>query len=90
MHIENSSDLRSDITNKYTSVGGYPKFWYTNDNRFLSYEYIRDNLEMLCDEIDNNYPSHIVGSYVNWDDPSMYCDGSSERIESAYAEDEVI
>jgi hypothetical protein len=30
----------------------------------------------------------VVACAVNWEDPALFCDHTSERIESAYAEDE--
>lgn len=30
---------------------------------------------------------NVIALDVNWEDPSLYCDHCSERIESAYAED---
>jgi hypothetical protein len=31
----------------------------------------------------------IISSEVNWEDSNLYCEFCNERIESAYAEDEV-
>lgn len=67
---------------KFTDVGGYPIF------------YVTANGDCLCPKCageeegpDSDHP--VVASDANWEDPALVCDGCSERIESAYAEDEV-
>ncbi len=47
---------------------------------------------MRCPDCANGEPDNegdeIVACDANWEDPDMFCD-CGERIESAYAEDEV-
>lgn len=62
---------------KYTSFGCYPLFYLTADNSCLCADCA--NAESLAD---------LVACDANWEDPNLTCDGCSERIESAYAEDE--
>jgi hypothetical protein len=59
---------------KYTSVGCYPLF------------YLTAGCEVLCPACASAEPTTPPTSDVNWEDPALYCDECSERIESAYAE----
>lgn len=65
---------------KFTSFGCYPIFYVTRKG------------ECLCPacalEAENEDEDPPVATDANWEDPDLYCDGCSERIESAYAEDE--
>lgn len=66
---------------RFTDIGGYPLYYVTNAGGVLC---------PVCagaeESPDNDDP--VVASDANWEDPSLYCDGCSKRIESAYAEDE--
>ena len=70
------------MANKYTSVGCYPIFYVDGAHACV-----------LCpqcvekEEIDGRLPDDISEA-VNWEDPHLYCDECSNRIESAYAEEE--
>lgn len=57
--------------------GGYPMFYLTHDN------------DVLCPSCANNEQDAISAADANWEDPQMYCEECNNRIESAYAEDEV-
>tara|TARA_R100000742_G_C4239320_1_gene59305 strand:+ start:493 stop:708 length:216 start_codon:yes stop_codon:yes gene_type:complete len=57
---------------KYTSIGCYPIFYITPDDR------------PIC--ADCAHPTFL--GHVNWEDPDLYCDDCDERIESAYADEE--
>jgi hypothetical protein len=70
--IKSTGKLRS-----FTSIGGYPVFYVTKQNNCLCSE-CADNNDMEYDP--------IVAVDVNWEDPDLYCDECSQRIESAYAE----
>ncbi len=59
--------------------GLYPMFYVNNHN------------DILCPECANKteeYNEDLVDYDVNWEDPQMYCDHCSKRIESAYAEED--
>lgn len=73
---------------KYTSVGGYPKFWLSNDGATLSYEACIENCAQFARHIRDGYIDRVVACDVNWEDPDMICAETNERIESAYAEPE--
>jgi hypothetical protein len=64
---------------KYTSLGSYPLFYIENDS------------DCLCVDCANAHeaPEMLQGE-INWEDPSLFCDECSERIESAYAEDDAV
>jgi hypothetical protein len=63
----------------FTSIGGYPLFYVTKQNNCLCPDCATDN--------DQDYDP-IAATDVNWEDPDLYCDECSNRIESAYAEPE--
>lgn len=76
---------------KYTSVGSYPVFWLASDGGTLSYEACRENVWQIARAIrgNDNGGWRVVATDVNWEDASMLCEHTGERIESAYAEDSV-
>jgi len=67
---------------KYAWPGGYPL------------AYLSGRGHVLCSECagkrigDTRDPPVDCGA--NWEDPSLYCEDCNERIESAYAEDDVV
>lgn len=83
--------------------GGYPKFWLTADGGTLSHEACMANCGTIARAIRgdanraNRDPARfyssdpqwrVIGCAINWEDASMTCDDTGERIESAYAEDD--
>jgi hypothetical protein len=61
--------------------GGYPLF------------YIDDHSDILCarcatKQADTEDDTPLATCEVNWEDPILYCDECSQRIESAYADDD--
>lgn len=80
---------------KFTSIGCYPKFYYTKDGGVLSHEAVLANLRQIDRAMNQlaEYPCHeqwcVVGAEINYENPSLYCEDTNERIESAYAEDKV-
>lgn len=58
--------------------GGYPIFYVTGDGM------------VVCPKCANTETSDDpIAADVNWEDASLFCDDCSQRIESAYAEDDV-
>lgn len=51
--------------------------------------YLSKQNQVLCPKCanDNGTSDPVEAHGVNWEDPDLYCDDCSERIESAYAED---
>lgn len=64
----------------YTAPGSYPVLYVTRE------------CSVLCPTCANTDDSDdpIESCDVNWENASLFCDGCSERIESAYAEDDVV
>jgi hypothetical protein len=75
----------------YTSIGSYPKFMVVGRVQCLCWDCVQENLEQIRESVVSNdtkgdyYPLYIE---VNWENPELYCDECSGRIESAYAEPE--
>ncbi len=64
----------------YAWPGGYPKYFVTCDGAALSFDAMRERFRYEAGAV------HRVD--VNWEDDSLYCDHTGERIPSAYGEDE--
>ena len=93
MLIKSISDFRRAIrSGPYAWPGGYPLFFVTADGAALSFKAAskerRNILEAIRDN-DTRGGWRVVELAVNWEDPELYCDHSNDRIESAYAEDQV-
>lgn len=69
---------------KWAWPGGYPIFYLDVENNTLCANCARKSDEDP-DEVPQFKP---VDAGINYEDPSLYCDQCSERIASAYAEDE--
>jgi len=64
----------------FTSVGCYPILYLDKHDNVLC--------PQCANEQDPDGDDAPVVADVNWEDPDLFCDECSERIESAYAEDE--
>ena len=80
---------------KYVWPGGYPVYYiaregYRDETGELLFEY--NNIEFMCcaDCARSGRDIILIGCDVNYEDSSLYCENCDDRIESAYAEDEVI
>ena len=62
----------------YTNLGGYPLYYIALPEQ-----------RVYCPDCANQEDADppITDGEVNWEDPDLYCDGCSTRIESAYAEE---
>jgi hypothetical protein len=77
----------------YAWPGGYPLYFVTSDCEVLSFETVRKEIKQVLWSIrnkDNTGGWRVIGVDVNYEDPELFCDHSGKRIESAYAEDEVL
>ena len=81
--LDDIKDSKGNLP-KYSSVGCYPLFYLDGENSVLCAECANES-EKDSDEIDKFKP---VACDANWEDPTLFCDNCSERIESAYAEDD--
>ena len=68
--------------------GGYPLFHITTDATVLCATCVERNIEKCSDSSHIDSGWYVLGHCFNWNDPRLYCDHCSKRIESAYAEDE--
>lgn len=75
----------------YAWPGGYPHYFLCADGEALSFEAARDNAGLVRDAIiadDTHSGWRVAGMAVNWEDASLYCAHTEERIPSAYGSDE--
>jgi len=72
----------------YSWPGCYPLYFITSDGAALSFDSVRSNFRAVIWSMRNkvNDGWRVVACEANWEDASLYCDHSGERIESAYAE----
>lgn len=80
--------------------GGYPLFYIFADGGCICPKCANENIEEIDaanrekQKLDGSYHRNSHGGWavdaadVNWEDSSLFCDHCSQRIESAYAEDE--
>lgn len=83
--LEKGGEITQTVA-AYSSVGSYPLLYLDTRDNVLCPACVEADLEVACDPED---PGRIVACSANWEDASLYCDSCSERIESAYAEDDV-
>lgn len=82
--MKNISPSLADILTKdgklpfYAWPGGYPMFYFDKGNNILC---------PTCANKNDEYSDPIAAYDTNWEDPDLYCDECSKRIESAYTED---
>lgn len=71
-----------------TDLGGYPLFYLTADNGVLCPKdaNMAEREGLSGDPHDAQW--NIVAAQINYEDAWLFCDHCSERIPSAYAEDE--
>jgi len=71
--------------------GGYPLFFVLQDGCALCFGCARKEFRQIVWDHKHhcNTGWKVAAVDANWEDPSLYCDHCSKRIESAYAEDKV-
>lgn len=75
----------------YTWPGVYPLFYLTSDCGVLCPNCVNSEIERIDQEIrnpDRHDQFRVVDVDANWEDTHIYCDHCSNRIESAYSEDD--
>ncbi len=72
----------------YAWPGGYPMYFVTSDGGALSFSTVKEEWECVQWSVSNDVDDgwRVVAVDVNWEDPNLYDDHTSERIESAYAD----
>jgi hypothetical protein len=66
--------------------GGYPIFYVTKDCGVLCPNCANENKLLTLTKQDHQW--FIIGSDINWEDETMYCDNCNRHIVSAYGDDE--
>ena len=81
--------VKNAIRNKYAWPGGYPLYVVMADGEAISVESARDNWHAIARATICKFRDgwRAIGAEINWEDASLYCAHSGERIESAYAEE---
>jgi hypothetical protein len=85
------SDFRRDMMRgPYVWPGGYPVHFVMSDGEALSFKAARENVRLILEAIRDQDASgwRVIGADINWEDTSLYCADSGERIPSAYGDDE--
>jgi hypothetical protein len=93
MHITTPSEFaRALRAGPYTSLGCYPVYFVCSDGEALSFEAAKENARRICEAIRDrsNDGWRVIGADVNWEDSSLFCAHSGQRIESAYVAEEEI
>lgn len=89
--IKTVSDLKATLrAGEFAWPGGYPLYFITNDGGVMSFKTVRKQFRSVVDSIRNEHTDgwRVCAVDVNYEDPELYDDHTSERIPSAYAEDE--
>jgi hypothetical protein len=81
--------IKEAIRNKYAWPGGYPLYLVTNDGEALSINSAREIWRDIVSahKYDGSRWNRIAAININYEDSSLYCFHSGERIESAYSDD---
>ena len=74
-------------SNPYAWPGGYPLFAITHGGAALCHHCCKTERESIGTTTGRDGWG-VVALEANWEDPDLYCDHCSARIESAYAEPE--
>jgi hypothetical protein len=73
----------------YAWPGGYPLYFITADGAALSFKAVRNEWRnIVWAHLHNSRTCgwFIEAADINWEDSTLCCDHTNERIESAYAE----
>ncbi len=85
-----TKDLKAQLrSGAFAGPGGYPLYFITDDCAALSFDAVRENLRSVLWSIRNevNDGWRVIGCAVNWEDASLYCEHTGEKIPSAYGEE---
>ena len=82
--------LSDRISEKYAWPGGYPMFLVMKDGEAVCMDCAAKNEELILRATNDGYETDwiAIGVEVNWEDTDLLCVHCSERIESAYGEEE--
>ena len=87
-----ATTVKQAIRDKYAWPGGYPLFLITEDNAVLCCDCGKKEFRNIADAVHRNDNNgwKVIAADINWEDPDLYCDHCSKRIESAYAENKKV
>lgn len=92
MKISTVSDFRKAYKlGPYAWPGGYPMYFITADGAVLSWKAAKECRGEIVRAIasqDTRGGWCIMGADINYEDDSLYCDHTGEKIPSAYGEDD--
>lgn len=85
-------DVKRAIRHPHAWPGGYPLYVVLADGEALSIDAARSEFGQIAKATIARDQSgwRALCTDVNWEDPSLYCSHTGERIESAYAEDDAV
>lgn len=90
--INSISDFRAAMrSGPYAWPGGYPLYFVMGDGGACSFATAKAERRQFLDALAHSHRSdqwRPVAVEVNWEDATLRCDHSGERIESAYGEDD--
>lgn len=68
--------------------GGYPLYFVMDDGEPMSFAAVGDNFAQIRDSMEHHYGDgwRVVAVAVNWEDETLYCSHTGEKIPSAYGE----
>ena len=84
-----TAELKNEIrSGEYAWPGGYPKYFVTDDGEAMSFNSVKENYRLVLDSVKhkNNDGWRVIGVDINWEDDSLICCHSGNKIESAYGE----
>ena len=91
MKIETVSDFRRAYRQgPYAWPGGYPLYFIASDGEAISFKSARENRRLILEAIayaDHRSGFRVMWMDINWENPSLFCADTGERIPSAYVED---
>lgn len=92
MHItkENVQELKLENGNfqAYAFPGGYPLYYIMRDGGIVCPGCMNDSTNPIHVGEQHNHQWQVIGAEINYEDAFLFCEHCSNRIESAYAEDE--
>lgn len=91
MDIKTVADLDEAIASgKYTSVGGYPIYFITDDGGVLSYDTVKEEYDQIAESVRDQLSDgwNVTAADINWEDTELLDDHTGNPIESAYGDDD--
>lgn len=85
--LTKSGDLAKNLArHPHAWPGGYPKFAITDDGAALCPNCCKTEFSQILASTPGD-GWHITALEINWEDGTLHCDHCSNRIESAYSEE---